>query len=55
MEPICIDNDSMQILGIASVPIQNADFGCLFSAEEGLTKGTVFPELYLPFLGGGKR
>lgn len=45
----------MQILGIASVPVQNANFDCLFSAEEAFGKGTVFPELYLPFLGGGEK
>ena len=43
-------------LAVASVPMQNADFDALFPLSEGLDKGTVFPELYMPFLAvGGAR
>lgn len=38
-----------QILAIESVPVQIADFDELYNTLEGLVKGTVFPELYLPF------
>lgn len=38
-----------QILAIAHIPIQNADFENLFSVSEALQRGTIFPELYLPF------
>lgn len=43
-------------LAVASVPIQNADFDALFPLAEGLTNGTIFPELYMPLLavGGAK-
>ena len=42
------DNE-IQRLAISSVPMQESCFENLFSAEESLVKGTVFPELYLPF------
>lgn len=38
------------VLGIAAVPIQQ--FGALYEAEKALKRGTVFPDLDLPFFGG---
>lgn len=38
-----------QSLGIAYVPAQTADFSNLYSEEEALHSGTIFPELNLPF------
>ena len=47
------DNDR-QYLAIECVPTQESDFGeSLFSFEDALIKGTVFPELYLPFCAEG--
>ena len=46
-----VAENGVQILAIASVPVQMADFNNLFSFEEGFKAGTVFPELYLPYLG----
>ncbi len=45
-----------RILAVASVPMQEADFDALYPLNEALEKGTVFPELYMPFLavGGAK-
>ncbi len=43
--PICT-------LAIASVPIQSWT-GNAFEEEAGLTNGTIFPELVMPFCGGG--
>ncbi len=40
-------------LAVASVPMQNTDFDALFALNEALDKGTVFPELYMPFLAAG--
>ena len=40
-------------LAVASVPMHNADFDALFALNEALDKGTVFPELYMPFLAAG--
>ena len=40
-----------QTLAVASVPMQNADFSEVFPIGEALCKGTIFPALYLPFLG----
>ena len=48
-DAVRIDCDDIQILGIEYVPVQHSSFEDLFSNEEGLIKGTVFPELYLPF------
>ena len=51
---ICGDaSDGGQILAIAYVPVQNADFGSLYAPEDALCAGTVFPSLDLPFLGMG--
>lgn len=36
-------------LGIASVPVQQADFSNVYSQEEAFRQGTIFPELNLPF------
>ena len=38
-----------QVLAIEYVPIQSSSFDKLFNSDEALVKGTVFPELYLPF------
>lgn len=48
--------NDIQLLAIASVPMQNSDFENVFSNDEALVKGTLFPELFLPFCGerGGK-
>ena len=46
-------NPSSAGLAVASVPLQNADFDALFPPDEGLDKGTIFPELYMPFLAAG--
>ena len=45
-----IPNESRQVLAITSIPMQNADFACTYNVSEALVLGTVFPELYLPFL-----
>ena len=42
-----------QILAIEYVPVQRSAFDKLFSSDEALIKGTVFPELYLPFVAEG--
>ncbi len=46
-----IPNESMQLLAITSIPMQEANFACTYGSDEALIRGTVFPELYLPFLG----
>ncbi len=45
--------DNKQKLGYAYVPVQKIDK--VYSPEEGFLKGSLFPELYLPFgvYGGG--
>lgn len=49
-EAVDINNtDNIQILAIEYVPMQDTDFSNTFSISEALPKGTVFPELYLPF------
>lgn len=49
-ENICAES---RILAVASVPMQEADFDALFPLNEALDNGTVFPELYMPFLAAG--
>ena len=39
------------VLAMAYVPVQQ--FGTLFEIEAGFDRGTVFPELEKPFMGGG--
>ena len=49
-EAVDINNtDDIQILAIEYVPMQDTDFANTFPISEALPKGTVFPELYLPF------
>lgn len=48
-EAVNMQNCDIQILAIPYVPMQNADFSNTFCLEEALIKGTIFPELYLPF------
>ena len=43
--------NDIQILAIPDVCIQNSEFINVFSNEEALKRGTLFPELYLPFCG----
>ena len=52
-EAVHIPGTGRQVLAIAHVPMQNADFSTVFPLGEALDKGTLFPELYLPFLGAG--
>ena len=40
-------------LAVASVPMHKNNFYTLFALNEALDKGTVFPELYMPFLAAG--
>ena len=47
------DGGDGQILAIAYVPMQNADFGALYAPDDALCAGTVFPALDLPFSGKG--
>ena len=54
MEAVCESAGERQILAIAYVPMQNADFSAVFPISEGLVIGTIFPELYLPFSGEGR-
>ena len=42
-----------QVLAIEYVPMQLSSFEGLFGSGEALIKGTVFPELYLPFCAYG--
>ena len=42
-----------QVLAIEYVPIQRSSFEKLFGVDEAIVKGTVFPELYLPFCAEG--
>ncbi len=39
------------LLASAYVVYQNSDFENIFEPADALTKGTLFPELYLPKLG----
>lgn len=39
------------VLAMAYIPVQR--FNTLFEIEEGFARGTVFPELEKPFMGGG--
>ncbi len=39
------------VLAMAYIPVQQ--FDTLFEIEEGFARGTVFPELEKPFMGGG--
>ena len=48
-EAVDMQKCDIQILAIPYVAMQNADFSDTFSLEEALIKGTIFPELYLPF------
>lgn len=45
-----IPNESRQVLAITSIPMQEADFACTYGTNEALIRGTVFPELFLPFM-----
>ena len=50
------DDKGKQVLGIWYVVVQESDFENLYPTNEALNKGTIFPDLYLPFCGdGGKR
>lgn len=49
-------DSNIQTLAVVHVPMQNANFDAVFPLDEGLKKGTIFPELYLPILAvGGAR
>ena len=50
-ESVHHENDDRQILAISYIPMQKSDFENLISGDETLVRGTVFPELYLPFMG----
>ncbi|MBQ7038100.1 MAG: spore coat associated protein CotJA [Clostridia bacterium] len=39
------------VLAMAYVPVQQ--FNTLFEIEEGFARGTIYPELDKPFMGGG--
>ncbi len=41
-------------LAISTVPMQEANWGNTYCIEDALKAGTVFPELYLPFIGSGR-
>lgn len=43
-----------QVLAIEYVPVQSSSFDKLLSSDEALVKGTIFPELYLPFCAEGE-
>ncbi|MDD6800355.1 MAG: spore coat associated protein CotJA [Firmicutes bacterium] len=49
----CICTD--QPVSLAMAYVKNQEFKDLFIPEEGLSKGTMFSELYLPYCIGGKR
>ena len=42
-----------QLLASAYIPFQMSDFQNLYEPDEALSKGTIFPELFLPGLGLG--
>ncbi len=42
------------MLGISHTPVQNANWNCVYSPEAALVRGTIFPELDLPYLGTGR-
>lgn len=44
-----MDKCCTNALAIASVPCQETDLSDLYTAEEALCNGTIFPELNLPF------
>ncbi|HIZ08187.1 MAG TPA: spore coat protein CotJB [Candidatus Eubacterium avistercoris] len=44
-----MDKCCTNTLAIASVPCQETDLSNLYTAEEALCNGTIFPELNLPF------
>lgn len=53
-----IENRYMELLGIDDMPLAMAyvpfqTWKQVFDPENALAHGTIFPELYLPFLGGG--
>ena len=52
-ETVSSADADMQVLAIEYVPVQRSSFEVLFNADEALVKGTVFPELYLPFCAEG--
>ncbi len=41
-------------LAISTVPMQNANWDEVYSMEEALEYGSLFPELNLPFEGSGR-
>lgn len=41
-------------LAIATVPMQNADWNKVYGLGDALARGTLFPELDLPFVGSGR-
>ncbi len=43
-----------QTLGISHTPVQKANWSCVYSPETALARGTMFPELDLPYLGTGR-
>ena len=45
------NEDDLQILAISYIPMQKANFSCVYSPSEALSTGTLFPELNLPFMG----
>lgn len=52
-EPACRTECEMQGVHLAMAYMPWQKFGETFSCSEGFQKGTIFPELYKPFLRGG--
>ena len=52
-EPACRTEGEMQSVHLAMAYMPWQKFGETFSCSDGFQKGTIFPELYKPFLRGG--
>ena len=46
-------SNAKQMLGLSYHPVQNADWTRVYDVQTALERGTVFPELYLPYVGKG--
>ena len=42
-----------QMLGLSYHPVQHADWARVYDVQTALERGTVFPELNLPYVGKG--
>lgn len=47
------ESTAKQMLGLSYHPVQHADWARVYDVQTALERGTVFPELNLPYVGKG--